>query len=101
VSQCITDRPGDQERIRSLTAARPQEGSMTTNKELQQAYLDGYIAGLRQYAWWRDGEQQVGSCGTTLKRAIAIAAREHAVRESQDDDSGPAAEDVANPGDVL
>ena len=26
--------------------------------------------GIRRYAWWRDGEQYVGTTGTTLKQAL-------------------------------
>ena len=40
---------------------------------LHRAWTDGVIAGLREYAWWKDGTQYVGSCGTTLKTAIARA----------------------------
>jgi hypothetical protein len=29
------------------------------------------IEGITMYAWWKDGVQYVGSCGTTLKEAIA------------------------------
>lgn len=36
-------------------------------------YRRGFIAGLREYAWWKDGVQYVGSCGTTLKDAISRA----------------------------
>lgn len=39
-------------------------------------YQEGYIAGLRAYAWWKDGLQYVGSCGTTLKEAIAEALKD-------------------------
>jgi hypothetical protein len=37
------------------------------------AYADGFIAGLREYAWWKDGQQWVGSCGTTLVEAETTA----------------------------
>ena len=37
------------------------------------SYQAGFIAGLEAYAWWKDGVQYVGSCGTTLKKAIAEA----------------------------
>jgi len=33
-------------------------------------YREGYKAGLTAYAWWKDGVQYVGSCGTTLKDAM-------------------------------
>lgn len=26
--------------------------------------------GVRAWAWWKDGEQFVGTCGTTLKAAL-------------------------------
>jgi len=33
-------------------------------------YDKGYREGLTAYAWWKDGVQYVGSCGTTLKDAL-------------------------------
>lgn len=33
-------------------------------------YERGYIEGLTAYAWWKDGVQYVGTCGTTLQAAI-------------------------------
>jgi len=43
----------------------------------REAYLRGFIDGIREYAWWKDGEQQVGTCGTTLAEAVAYAKQEH------------------------
>lgn len=43
-------------------------------------YYDGVRDGLRRFAWWKDGVEYVGSCGTTLKEALATAdveKREH------------------------
>lgn len=37
-------------------------------------YRRGFIDGLKEYAWWKDGVQYVGSCGTTLEQAIERAA---------------------------
>ena len=34
------------------------------------AYFQGVKAGIRLYAWWKDGSQFVGTCGTTLKVAL-------------------------------
>jgi phage-related minor tail protein len=34
-------------------------------------YHEGLRDGVRRFAWWKDGEQQVGTCGTTLKEALA------------------------------
>jgi len=33
-------------------------------------YIKGLKAGVRLYAWWKDGVQYVGTCGTTLKHAL-------------------------------
>lgn len=33
-------------------------------------YKKGIAEGLKRYAWWGDGVQQVGTCGTTLKSAL-------------------------------
>jgi len=38
-------------------------------------YDRGYVDGLRAYAWWRDGTEYVGTCGTTLKNAIEYFVR--------------------------
>ena len=43
-------------------------------------YLVGFIAGLTAYAWWNHGTQYVGTCGTTLKRAIERAIQESPIR---------------------
>lgn len=56
------------------------------SRALQQAWLNGYLAGLAAYAWWKDGVEYVGTCGTTLKHAINTANREYAVDECEDDD---------------
>jgi len=37
----------------------------------RRAYRDGYLAALRMYAHWVDGEQFVGTGGKTLAKAIA------------------------------
>lgn len=36
----------------------------------KEAYLEGKKDGISEYAWWKDGEQYVGTCGTTLKKAL-------------------------------
>lgn len=33
-------------------------------------YIRGLKAGVRLYAWWKNGIQYVGTCGTTLKHAL-------------------------------
>ncbi len=39
-----------------------------TDNEIR-AYKQGYRDGIEAYAWWKDGEQQVGTSGRTLKDA--------------------------------
>ena len=38
--------------------------------KLTQTKLEYYNEGLRAFAWWKDGEQYVGTCGTKLKDAL-------------------------------
>lgn len=33
-------------------------------------YFEGMLAGIRRYAWWKDGVEHVGTCGTPLTKAI-------------------------------
>jgi len=33
-------------------------------------YERGWIEGLTAYAWWKDGTEYVGTCGTTKTQAI-------------------------------
>ena len=56
------------------------------SEALQQAWLNGFVAGLKEYAWWKDGTQYVGSCGTTLQQAIERAMRDYAVKAGGDDE---------------
>lgn len=34
-------------------------------------FIEGFTAGIQAFAHWKDGEQHVGSCGTTLKSVMA------------------------------
>jgi len=52
----------DAEQIKSLAT--------DVNRVAEIAFQEGYKAGLTAYAWWKDGVQYVGSCGTTLKEAL-------------------------------
>lgn len=38
----------------------------------QEAYKQGFIDGLKCFAWWKDGQEYVGTCGTKLEDAIAV-----------------------------
>jgi len=42
---------------------------------IEAARREGFIEGLTEYAWWKDGEQYVGTCGTRLNDAIRALAR--------------------------
>ena len=39
----------------------------------EEAYHIGFIDGLKCFAWWKDGEELVGSLNTKLKDAAAVA----------------------------
>lgn len=39
-------------------------------EDLQAIYKQGFIDGMTNFAWWKDGVQFVGTCGKTLKEAI-------------------------------
>ncbi len=60
------------------------KGETMASEVLAEVWLKGYIEGLRAYAWWKDGTQFVGTCGTTLEEAIERAKVEYAVHESED-----------------
>lgn len=40
------------------------------NIKLEAAYRKGFKDGLREFAWWKDGVQYVGSCGKKLNDAL-------------------------------
>lgn len=42
-----------------------------TIAQLREQLDEAYINGLAAYAWWKDGTQYVGTCGTTFKQAVA------------------------------
>ncbi len=54
-------------------------------EQIADSFLDAYIAGLQEYAFWKDGTEYVGSCGRTLTQAIdrAKAERFLIVREAE------------------
>lgn len=41
-----------------------------SNRSAVKAYYNGIREGIEQYAHWKDGVQYVGTCGTTLKKAL-------------------------------
>lgn len=56
--------------------AGPDDAERTNNKRVAKAYWRGMRDGVRRFAWWKNGEQFVGSCGTTLKKALEDIYRE-------------------------
>lgn len=46
-------------------------------------YLEGFLAGVELYAWWKDGVQYVGTTGQTLEAATREA-REELARLSEE-----------------
>ena len=40
------------------------------------SFLHGVRLGLMTFAWWKDGVQYVGTCGTTLAEALAVVETE-------------------------
>lgn len=38
--------------------------------KVKDAWKAGFTASLHRYTWWKDGVQYVGSCGTTLSKAL-------------------------------
>jgi hypothetical protein len=40
-------------------------------------FFAGMVAGVRRYAWWNDGVQFVGTCGTALTEAMRKLDREY------------------------
>lgn len=44
--------------------------------ELNKQYRAGLTEGIRRFAWWKDGEQFVGICGTRLKQAMEDVEKE-------------------------
>lgn len=55
---------------------------LTTEKEIK-AYYEGKMDGITAFAWWRDGEQFVGSGSRTLgvARANVLRARNEALQQ--------------------
>jgi hypothetical protein len=79
ISNTTEDRGGEAGDHLSANTLSLREVPMSV--ALQTAYLRGFIDGLRHFAWWKDGVEYVGTCGTTLKQAIDAAKRDYAVIE--------------------
>lgn len=40
---------------------------MLLEENKSKEYYIGVLVGLKAFAWWKDGVQYVGTCGTTLE----------------------------------
>ncbi len=69
----------DKEQVKEL--ATDVNNVATTS--FQSGYKEGYKDGLTAYAWWKDGIEYVGTCGTTLKEALKHLNRLRAMRCEQ------------------
>lgn len=50
---------------RLLKEGKPEEAEKAFERELKCAKVEG----VTMFAWWKDGVQYVGTCGTTLEDA--------------------------------
>lgn len=62
------DPSGD---VRRLTLLKQRTQQL--REQVESTYEKGFIDGLKCFAHWKDGEQHVGTTGTTLKEAIQSA----------------------------
>lgn len=44
--------------------------NLTQEELMREQYLLGKLTATRDWAHWKDGVQYVGSCGTTLEKAL-------------------------------
>jgi hypothetical protein len=51
--------------------ARSRDRIAELERELAEARKEGEIEATRRWAHWKDGVQYVGTCGTTLAKALA------------------------------
>jgi hypothetical protein len=45
-------------------------GQAIAIEQAEVSFKAGMKAGIRLFAWWKDGTQYVGTCGTTLEKAL-------------------------------
>ena len=48
---------------------------------IKYSYIEGIKEGITRYAWWKDGEQYVGTTGKTLKEALKELDQEFECKE--------------------
>ena len=52
------------------------------DRKINRAFQEGLAAGIRKFAWWKEGGQFVGTTGKTLKEALKD------IKESHGDNPG-------------
>ena len=52
-------------------------------EQRDEIYRKGWKDGVTLFAWWAEGEQQVGTCGTTLKKALTEIMPKHFPKEKK------------------
>ena len=57
--------------------ASPVAACALIDKFARKQFLLGRKDGIWRFAWWKDGVQYVGSCGTTLKKALEELDRDY------------------------
>lgn len=63
----------DCRKCRDISATLGEKLKAAKEGRMTESHFNAYVEGLTAYAWWRDGEEYVGTCGTTLKEAICKA----------------------------
>lgn len=56
--------------IKTVAIVASRSAAEKVVDELNRVRREGIIEGMARFAWWQNGEQMVGSCGTTLAQAI-------------------------------
>lgn len=56
-----------------LYLSKSEQESILADRLIQAgiSFKAGMKEGITLFAWWKDGEQYVGTCGTTLKQALS------------------------------
>lgn len=63
-------------RKRALESFGVEDMNQTRDEAESRAYKQGITIGITRFAWWKDGVQYVGTCGTTLKEALREIGKE-------------------------
>lgn len=70
VMERIKEHPLDAGRDRSVCMVHSETTGRIMVDEMNGLYERGLAEGIRRFAWWKDGCQYVGTCGTRLADAL-------------------------------